>query len=126
MDNRCSRRTAGGLGDRLLQPALTNPTGTSVADKRLAIDLCSLRQELWRAEGEEVGDPLCTDRLPEQPSTRLVWTTTDRMVADSLTKKIVGHEPIYRLMRGETILLLPNPHQKNTTGVKSSSVDAEG
>ena len=29
-----------------------------VSDKRLAIDMCGLRQSLWRLPDEEVGDPL--------------------------------------------------------------------
>ena len=97
---------------------LLNPAAGSVADKRLAIDLCALRQELWRDFGQAVGDPLGSDRPPEDASTRIVWTTTNRMVADSLTKRIVAHSPILRLMRGESICMQPDPSQKTTTGVK--------
>ena len=35
-----------------------------VSDKYLAIDLCGLRQMLWRVPGEAVGNPLAIDRLP--------------------------------------------------------------
>ena len=45
----------------------------SVSDKRLAIDLTGIRQQIWRRQGEETGDPLITDRLPLDASTRLHW-----------------------------------------------------
>jgi len=57
-----------------------------VSDKRLAIDLSGLRQMAWRQKGELYGDTLLTDRVPEDGSTKIVWTTTDRMPADCLTK----------------------------------------
>lgn len=58
----------------------------NVSDKRLAIDLCSLRQMAWRQQGEMVGDPLLTDFLPDPATTKIEWTSTDKMVADALTK----------------------------------------
>ncbi|CAE7758342.1 TY4B-J, partial [Symbiodinium necroappetens] len=64
---------------------LHNPTTGSVGDKRLAIDLCAMRQELWRAQGEEIGDPLGNDRPPDGATTVIYWTSTDRMLADGLT-----------------------------------------
>ena len=36
----------------------------TVADKRLAIDLCGIRQLVWRKAGEEVGDPCTLMLLP--------------------------------------------------------------
>ena len=86
---------------------LLNPAAGSVADKRLAIDLCALRQELWRGHGQTVGDPLGSDRISENASTQVVCTTTNRMVADCLTKRIVAHSPIQRLMKGESICIVP-------------------
>ena len=58
----------------------------TVGDKRLAIDLCGVRQLIWRKLGEEVGDPLLTDRLPQNATTRLRWIATAVMAADCLTK----------------------------------------
>ena len=58
----------------------------SVSDKRLAIDLTGIRQQIWRQQQEETGDPLITDRLPRDGTTRLHWICTEKMVADSLTK----------------------------------------
>ena len=64
-----------------------NQAGTHVVtDKRLAIDLCGLRQQVWRQGGEEVGDPLLTDFLPENRTTKLTWIPTEKMPADCLTK----------------------------------------
>eukprot|EP00435_Cladocopium_sp_Y103_P018811 s2728_g4.t1 len=58
----------------------------SVSDKRLAIDLTGIRQQIWRKLQEEVGDPLITDRLPLDATTRLHWLCTEKMAADCLTK----------------------------------------
>ena len=64
-----------------------NGVGThEVGDKRLAIDLCGLRQQIWRKMKEEIGDPLLTDFLPEDATTTLTWIPTSKMAADSLTK----------------------------------------
>ena len=73
-----------------------------VSDKRLAIDLCGLRQTLWRLPGEEVGDPLATDRLLSDGSTKLTWTSTDKMLADPLTKGM-KHAGLQRLMMAEEV-----------------------
>ena len=60
----------------------------TVSDKRLAIDLTALRQELWREPGEEVGDPSRRQGLPEEAPDRLFWISTNDMVADGLTKSM--------------------------------------
>ena len=73
-----------------------------ISDKRLAIDMCGLRQTLWRLPGEEVGDPLATDTLPVQASTKLTWTSTDKMLADPLTKGM-RHEGLQLLMKGSLL-----------------------
>ena len=58
----------------------------TVQDKRLAIDLSSARQLIWRKPGELLGDPLLTDHLPPDRTTCLHWTATSLMPADCLTK----------------------------------------
>ena len=64
-----------------------NQTGLhTVGDKRLAIDLCGVRQQIWRRPNEKVGDPLLCDRLPEDGTTVLKWISADKMAADCLTK----------------------------------------
>ena len=77
-----------------------------VSDKRLAIDLCGLRQQAWRLKGEEFGDPLITDKIDKEATTRLIWTSTDRMLADPLTKGM-KHLGLDRLMAGHPVSLIP-------------------
>eukprot|EP00435_Cladocopium_sp_Y103_P032430 s1165_g8.t1 len=63
-------------------------TPGSVSDKRLAIDMSSLRQELWRKHGEEVGDPSGSSAMPVNATDQLIWICTGDMVADQLTKSM--------------------------------------
>eukprot|EP00435_Cladocopium_sp_Y103_P030202 s3523_g7.t1 len=49
---------------RSLSDHLTNPNAAVVSDKRLAIDLTGLRQELWREKGQMVGNPTYCDEMP--------------------------------------------------------------
>ena len=71
---------------RSLEEHVCQPGLHTVTDKRLAIDLSGIRQQIWRQQGEEFGDPLLTDWLPSGGTTRLLWTSTDRMVVDCMTK----------------------------------------
>ena len=71
---------------RSLSDHLTNPTASEVSDKRLAIDLTALRQELWRMPGELIGNPTYTDSLEDGRTTTCAWISTGTMVADGLTK----------------------------------------
>ncbi len=73
---------------RSLSDHLVNPGMTEVSDKRLAIDLTSLRQEAWRMVGEAVGNPTYTDSLPPARTTFIRWVSTATMVADALTKEM--------------------------------------
>ena len=41
-----------------LETTLSNPKCNKHSDKRLSIEIASLRQELWRKAGEKAGDPL--------------------------------------------------------------------
>ena len=59
-----------------------------VSDKRLAIDMTSLKQELWRRDGEAVGDPSVGQSMALNASDQLFWICTADMVADQLTKMI--------------------------------------
>ena len=78
----------------------------SVADKRLSIDLSGIRQLTWRCKGEEVGDPLMTDHLPGDATSRVLWTSTDRMAADALTKSMRPGS-LVQVMSGDRIDLTP-------------------
>ena len=60
----------------------------STGDKRLAIDLSALRQAVWRTQGEDDGDPLYGEKVPETGTTRATWIDTSTMVSDCLTKKM--------------------------------------
>ena len=75
------------MGDGYLQ-YLSSIIPNTVSDKRLAIDLTALRQELWREPGEEVGDPSKRQGLPEEAPDRLFWVSTGDMLADALTKSM--------------------------------------
>ena len=72
----------------------------TVGDKRLAIDLCGLRQMIWREHGQEVGDPLYSDFPPEQGSTKVRWVETKTMLADSLTKEMKCRQIIEVMQAG--------------------------
>lgn len=52
----------------------------TVSDKRLAIDLTALRQELW--------NPSKRQGLPEEAPDRLFWVSAGDMLADALTKSM--------------------------------------
>ena len=82
---------------RSLSDHLCNPAMSEVTDKRLAIDLTSLRQEIWRAPGESVGNPTYSDSMPPDGTTLIRWISTKSMVADSLTK-MMKSEQMTRLM----------------------------
>ena len=72
---------------RSLSDHLTNVNAAAVSDKRLAIDLTSLRQELCRERaGNLVGNPSYSDELPSNRTTLCLWVATKTMPADSLTK----------------------------------------
>ena len=68
-----------------------------VGDKRLAINLCALRQDLWRCQGEEVGDPLYLDQPPPEGTTVIQWIQTSTMLADGLTKAMKSPQ-LHQLM----------------------------
>eukprot|EP00435_Cladocopium_sp_Y103_P054380 s860_g17.t1 len=73
---------------RSLSDHLSNVNAAAVSDKRLAIDLTSLRQELWRERGQLVGNPTYCDELPADRTTTCKWVATKSMPADSLTKHV--------------------------------------
>ena len=63
-------------------------TPGSITDKRLAIDMTALRQELWRGENEEIGDPSSSPKMPIDAKDQLVWICTADMLSDQLTKSM--------------------------------------
>ncbi|CAE7949958.1 unnamed protein product, partial [Symbiodinium sp. KB8] len=73
---------------RSLEANLLQSGMGTTSDKRLAIDMSALRQLIWRAKGEEFGDPLGCDHLPRDATTKVEWIETHSMPADALTKKM--------------------------------------
>ena len=73
---------------RSLNDNLSKPSSAKIDDKRLALDLSGLRQELWMRRGGHPGDPLLTDQRPEAQSATdtLTWVGTAVMLSDALTK----------------------------------------
>ena len=69
--------------DHLLQPGMSE-----VTDKRLAIDLTALRQDVWRDLKEEVGNPTFADSPPQQWTNKVAWIDAATMAADGLTKRM--------------------------------------
>eukprot|EP00435_Cladocopium_sp_Y103_P004690 s327_g1.t1 len=63
-------------------------TPGSITDKRMAIDMTALRQELWRAGGEEIGDPSSSPKMPIDGKDQLIWICTADMLSDQLTKSM--------------------------------------
>ena len=94
-----------------------------VNDKRLAIDLCGMRQMVWRCVGQEVGDPLFSDRPPPpEATTKVLWISTKTMLSDAFTKRMDG-TAIRAAMDGLPLkveLKVPGSDQANSTmGVKT-------
>ena len=76
----------------------------------------AIRQQVWRKKGEAYGDPLITDRVPAGATTALHWTTTDRMLADPLTKGMKHAAGLNLLMSGGSVSLIS---QQNIMSVKA-------
>ena len=94
---------------RSLEEYVNQPGLHSTSDKRLAIDLTGIRQQIWRKLQEETGDPLITDKLPAEATTKLHWLCTEKMAADSLTKAM-RPGTLSQVMEGLWIDLTPEKH----------------
>ena len=69
-----------------LMTALMRPTQAKLTDKRIMLDVASMRQSLWRKPGERIGDPHYSDEMPKGATDSVRWIDTDVMIADPLTK----------------------------------------
>ena len=98
---------------RSLSDHLTNCSGGEVSDKRLAIDLTSLRQ----------GNPTYTDSLPADASTVVRWISTKTMVADGLTKAMRAEQLDALMKTGQLSVEFQNP---SVTPVKQYGCESEG
>ena len=65
-----------------LHDYITNPVAAGSEDKRLEIDLESLREGLW-----EVPDGRPKDAITEEQTDRPRWIDTSTMICDPLTKQ---------------------------------------
>ena len=83
--------------------ALQRPVLADITDKRLAIEMAGLRQNLWRVRGTDVGDPRLSDNRPsdEEATDKVRWIDTDVMIADPLTK-IMSAEKLNEAMDSNT------------------------
>ena len=107
------------LSDHLTQQGLGE-----VNDKRLAIDLCGMRQMIWRRRHEEVGDPLFSDQPPQDGSTRVLWISTKTMLADALTKHMDASD-VRAAMNGLS-LKIELQGSKSDRGQKKDECENEG
>ena len=69
-----------------VQTCLTCPTMNKMTDKRLSIEIASMRQDLWRMPGQKAGNSYVQDERPKYPTDDIRWIDTDVMLADPLTK----------------------------------------
>ena len=103
---------------RSLQDHLLHSSGGEVQDKRLAIDLCGMRQVVWRENGEEFGDPMMNESVPADGTTKVRWCDTKTMLADGLTKHMDTTE-LRAVMSGREITMEFTFHAKRKTDVKT-------
>jgi len=68
-----------------LKSALARPVVKTI-DKRLGIELASLRQQLWRFPGRSSLEARLQDEPPPTPTDILRWVDTHVMATDPLTK----------------------------------------
>ncbi|CAE7553026.1 unnamed protein product, partial [Symbiodinium pilosum] len=70
-----------------LEEALQNPKCAEHSDKRLSIEIASLRQDLWRKKGDETGDLYEEDCKPKDKdlADKVRWIDTDVMVEAQMT-----------------------------------------
>ena len=73
---------------------LISPKMTQVANKRLAIDLKDLRQQVWERAGER------TEEVDSTSGDYPIWIDTSTMIADPLTKTMACQRLEDTLMTG--------------------------
>ena len=72
-------------------------------------DCKTFRTNVWRKCGELIGNPLLIDKIPSDATTTVVWTSTDRMVADALTKHMKPGM-LGEVMKGVMVDLTPTKY----------------
>lgn len=102
---------------RSLRDHLMQGSGGEVQDKRLAIDLCGLRQIVWRQREEDLGAPMLSEEVPTDGTSKVRWCDTKTMLADGLTKHMDTSD-LRRVMSGSLIHMEFTFHAKTKRGVK--------
>eukprot|EP00974_Lingulodinium_polyedra_P091191 8842212-Lingulodinium_polyedra.AAC.1 len=71
------------------------------ADKRLGIEFASMRQNIWRCKGEQIGSAMLRDVMPdlEDRTDHVRWCDIDVMIADALTKPMPAAKLLHSLKR---------------------------
>ena len=108
---------------RSLKDHLVQVSGGEVNDKRLAIDICGMRQMIWRENGQSYGDTMLNEKPPENGTTRVQWCNTKTMLADGLTKHMDTSD-LRSVMSGSSTSMDFMFHAKNDRGVKTSGHSA--
>lgn len=65
---------------------LLHPSAAKPADKRLSIELASMRQSLYQTPGETEGDPFLQDERPKETTDIPRWIDAEVMIAHPFTK----------------------------------------
>eukprot|EP00439_Symbiodinium_sp_Y106_P075641 s1781_g15.t1 len=104
-----------------LEQHLRQPGLSTVAGKRLAIDLSAMRQLIWRHTGELVGDPLLTDEPPGDATTLVAWIDTATMLSDGLTKRMKSPQLDRMMLEG----ILEVSYEKLTNGYKAAEAQSQ-
>ena len=68
--------------------ALQRPVQAKMQDKRLGIEVASMRQSLWRRPGGDRTDPRTMEQRPTKTTDTVLWIDTAVMPADPLTKSM--------------------------------------
>lgn len=93
-----------------------------MADKRLAIDLTAMRQDLWRARGSELGEPGIQSEMPTDGTDHLWWISTKDMLSDGLTKQMLW--TVIREVAEKGRWKLTSPSMR--AGINTGSVKNDG
>ena len=96
-----------------LNKYIKNPAPAGVDDKRLEVDLESMRQHFWE---DFDGNP--KDEIDENPHIRLYWIDTSTMIADPLTKHM-NSERLDQALASGYLDLEPTAESKAAKAAKS-------
>ena len=105
---------------RSLVDYMSSTVGSAVSDKRLAIDLTTLKQELWRPKGSITGDPASQPGMPVDAKDKMFWVSTRDMVCDALTKSMKW-DAVRNVCTGGIIALTESARRALPTAVDTTA-----